>query len=199
MSEPQFALASTPGLYWLAEPALPAGYGIALVLAADAPPAPATLTLAASWTAHPGLYAMCAARPDAAAESEFLHALRNAWSWLGASARFLWLAQTDLANTAGWSPQTLHVAQAAGSPTATLAAPANLRFGRYSVNLARGLTLTQREDGFALSGGPPAPLSLSTPEAQWLLGAPGGQQPATALSFAGATAGCLALSLALPQ
>jgi hypothetical protein len=204
MTVPTFAGTATPGLYWLDEP-LPAGYGIALVLAGDTPPAPSSLTLADSWTAHPGLYLMTAQRPTAAQEGDFAAAVRGVWAWMGPTARFAWLDPAGWpahsGDPAGWAPQPIHVTQSPGAQTGTIEAPALLAFGRYTVVLSTGVTIGLAADGFTLTGGPPVPFALTTPEEHWLLTGPTATSgsPATAISFAGAAAGCVALDLALPQ
>lgn len=193
MTDPSFAAAGASGLYWLAEPALPAGYGVALVLQADAT-APSSLTLAQSWTDHPGLYVMVATRPAAGqAETAFLEAVRGLWPWMGAAARFAWIADAR-GDPTGWNPQWLAVAQAPGAQTGSVESPALLTFGRYAVGISSGVAVGLAAGGFTLSGGPAPPFTLATPDDRWPLTARSG---GPAISFTGAAAGCVELDLAL--
>jgi hypothetical protein len=188
-----FAASSAPGLFWLGEPALPAGYGIALVYADDPSPAPPSVAFAASWTGAAALYVATATKPaPGAEESTFLAGVRGLWPWMGARARFAWIADSR-GPSADWAPQWIAVAQAAGATTGVVDAPARLAFGDYAVGVSAGVTLTLQADGFALSGGPTPAFTFTTPDALWVPTAPGG----TAFPFAGALAGCLTLDLAL--
>lgn len=200
MSAPPFTLSSAPGLYWLAEPALPAGYGIALLPAPGGAAPPDSISFAESWTAYPGLYLLTATRPATAGEAAFLASARALAGWLGPHARFAWSADTT-GEMAAWGAQPLYVEQAPGAAAGTVAVPALLALGAYAVGVSAGVSVTLAADGFTLGGGPAVPFSFATPADRWTLSAPqaAGGGPATALVFAGAGAGCLRLDLALPQ
>jgi hypothetical protein len=190
---PTFTQSSTaPALYWLTDASLPQGYGIALLLHGIAGP-PQTIDLTQSWRQYPGLYVMTGKKPAAGSEETFIAALRQLENAYGPDLRFVWLADAT-APAAKWRPATVLVAQTAGAPSGTISAPAQLPFGSYIVGLAAGLTIAPTSDGFSLSGGGAWAFSLRTPSSVWALSA-----PATAISFAGAQAGCVLLNLALPQ
>jgi hypothetical protein len=189
MSGPTFEAASLPGLYWLAEPVLPEGYGIALVTA-DPATAASTIDLAESWTARPGLYLMTGSRPAAGqGEAAFSRSARTVWSWYGPDARFAWVPAGG-GEPGEWSAQVVRVTQAAGAASGSLPAPARLAFGQYAVVLDAGTVVELAADGFALSAGG---FSFEAAEASWPLTASG-----TTISFADASAGCLGFSLVLP-
>lgn len=201
MTVPTFAAATVSGLYWLDEPALPAGYGVAYLPAPGETPPAGPVSLAESWTAYPGLYLATATRPagDATAEGAFLEQAGHLRAWLGPGARFAWSADTT-GDASAWGAQPMYVAQAPGADAATVEAPARLLFGAYVVGVSTGVTVTLAADGFTLTGGPTPPFTLATPAAVWVMSGPvQGGAPATALPFAGAAAGCLLLDLALPQ
>lgn len=196
-----FQASTAPGLYWLAEPGLPAGYGIGFLPAAAGEPPPPSLTLQASWETTPGLYVMTAVRPAADGEAAFARSVRDWWAWSGASARFAWIADPS-GDPSAWAPRAIHLSQGPGDPKGVLTGPAQLAFGAYTVVLATGVQVQLAEDGdgFVLGGSVSPGFTLSTPESVWALTVPpavGG--PATAMPFTGPAAGCVLLDLALPQ
>jgi hypothetical protein len=196
---PTFGAGSVSGLYWLAEPALPAGYGIAYLPAAGVTPPAASLTLAESWTAYPGLYLSTATRPEPAGEPAFVEQAGYLWAWLGRTARFAWVADTR-GPASGWGALPLYVLQAPGAATGTVEAPARLVLGAYVVGISTGVAVTLAADGFTLTGGPTPPFTLARGGQVWAMTGPvQGGSPATALPFAGAAAGCVLLDLDLPQ
>jgi hypothetical protein len=199
MIAPAFAVSSVAGLYWLGEPALPAGYGIALIPVPGGATPPASIAFAASFTTYPGLYLMTATRPNLGDEGSFLASALQMWGWIGSQARFAWSPDTT-GDITSWNVQGMSVSQASGATSATVSAPARLTFGAYGVTIAAGVVVTLSADGFTLTGGPSLPFALTTSDDIWALTGPvQDNTPGTALSFGGASAGCVLLDLALPQ
>lgn len=191
---PTFTAGSVAGLYWLAEPALPAGSGVAYLPAPGVAPPAASLTLAESWTAYPGLYLGTGTRPLPADEGAFAEQAGYVWAWLGRTARFAWAADTRGPGSA-WGAMPLYAVQAPGASTATVEAPARLAFGAYVVGISTGVTVTLADDGFTLTGGPTPAFTFARGDDVWAMtGA-----ASTALPFAGPAAGCVLAGLSLPQ
>ena len=201
MTVPAFSPATVAGLYWLDEPAHPAGYGVAYLPSPGMTPPAGPVSLEASWTQYPGLYLSTATRPASTetAEAAFVEQAHYLRAWLGPTARFAWAADTSREASA-WGAQPLFVTQAPGAGTGTVEAPARLLFGAYVAGISTGVTVTLAADGFTLTGGPTPPFTLATPNGVWAMSGPTqGGAAATALPFAGAVAGCVLLELALPQ
>lgn len=193
MADPMFNQSTgDPALYWLVDPSLPAGYGVALLPLTGGNP-PASINLPQSWTQFAGLYVMVGKSPEKQNESKFISALRVLLNNIGPSLRFLWLADATLPPEQ-WAPAVIQIAQTPGAATGKVSAPAQLAFGSYRVGIATGTTIGLTANGFSLTGGAQFSFSLRTPSSVWSLAA-----QATAISFSAAQAGCLLFTLVLPQ
>jgi hypothetical protein len=184
---PQFTQsANAPTLYWLDGGAWRPSGAFGLVLF-DATNAPATLTLAQSWTEHVGLYVAIAEKPAAASEAGFAAAVAALVARAGPNARFAWLDSP--VDDGGWGRRILYVAQNIAEGTAVIDRPSVFALGAYRFSVSAHQSIAPTDSGFSIaSAGRSAPdFLLSTDAGAWPLTA--ASAGATVLSISGAAAG----------
>jgi hypothetical protein len=187
-----FARAAYVPLYWNE-----AGVGYLL---APGETGAATLSLADTWTVHAGCYLLVGASvpADEQAQEHFAGAVRALLAAPGlAGTRFLWLADPNDPSGRLTGPTIAFDGPPDDSGVATARAPARFAFGTLNVVVARGSAVAPAKDGTGFAVTTPGAGAKSV-----YLDAPDGVeldvvQGAISIPLSGASAGALALDLAL--